>query len=155
MDEVENVMARDASEALGARQLAGAAVMAKGHALQNPRMRPAGLAGVVAGEAIAAAARKHAAAHPSQTPSFPRSAFVAVTDQEVALLRLGSGGVKNGRPSEILARVPRSEVASARVSAGFLRSNLAIGFRDGTTWEFETSPLVRRTLVNVANALGY
>src|ERR1700722_12516907 len=44
--------------------------------------------------------------------------FLAVTDQEVALLRLGPGGVRNGRPGEMLARVPRSEVALARVSAG-------------------------------------
>jgi hypothetical protein len=114
-------MARDASQALGAQQLAGAVVMPKGHAWQHLRVHT-GLAGAVAGEAIAAAARKHAQAHPSQTPDFPRSAFLAVADREVALLRLGSGGIKNGRPSEVLARVPRSQVAMARVSAGLAAS---------------------------------
>jgi hypothetical protein len=147
-------MARDASEALGARQLAGAVVMPKGHAWQHLRVHN-GLAGAVAGEAIAAAARKHAQAHPSQTPPFPRSAFLAVTDREVALLRLGSGGVKNGRPGEVLARMPRGEVALARVSAGLARTNLTISFTDGSTWEFEVSPLIRRTVVRVANALGF
>jgi hypothetical protein len=147
-------MARDASEALGAQQLAGAVVMPRGHAWQHLRV-PAGLAGAVAGEAIAAAARKHAQAHPSQVPAFPRSAFLAVTDREVALLRLGPGGVKNGRPGEVLARMPRSEVALARVSAGLARTNLTISFQDGSTWEFEVSPLIRRTVVRVANALGF
>ena len=108
----ESVMARDASEALGAQQLAGVVVMPRGHAWQHPRVH-AGLAGAVAGEAIAAAARKHARAHTSETPQVSRSAFLAVTDRKVALLRLGTGGVKNGRPSEVLARVPRSDVASA------------------------------------------
>jgi hypothetical protein len=147
-------MARDASQALGAQQLAGAVVMPKGHAWQHLRVH-AGLAGAVAAEAIAAGARKHAQASPSQTPAFPRSAFLAVTDREVALLRLGSGGIKNGRPSEVLARLPRSEVAMARVSAGLARTNLTISFKDGSTWEFEVSPLIRRTVVRVAHALGF
>ncbi len=154
MDEVESVMARDASEALGARQLAGAVVMPRGHAWQNLRIHT-GLAGAVAGEAIAAAARKHAQTHISQTPSFPRSAFLAVTDREVALLRLGSGGIKNGRPSEVLARVPRSAVVMARVSASLARTDLTISFTDGSNWEFEVSPLVRGTVARVAHALGY
>jgi hypothetical protein len=109
----------------------------------------------VAGEAIAAAARKHAQTHTPQTPSFPRSAFLAVTDREVALLRLGSGGIKNGRPSEVLARVPRSDVVMARVSASLARTNLTISFTDGSNWEFEVSPLVRGTVVRIAHALGY
>jgi hypothetical protein len=147
-------MARDASQALGAAQLAGAVVMPKGHAWQHLRVH-AGLAGAVAAEVIAAGARKHAQAHPAQTPAFPRSAFLAVTDREVALLRLGSGGVMNGRPGEVLARVPRSEVTLARVSAGLARTDLTISFKDGSTWEFEVSPLIRRTVVRVAHALGF
>lgn len=63
--------------------------------------------------------------------------------------------MKNGRPSEVLARVPRSDVASARVSAGVLRTNLTISFTDGSNWEFEVSPLVRGTVARVAHALGY
>lgn len=64
-------MARDASEALGAQQLAGAVVMPRGHAWQHPRVH-AGLAGAVAGQAIAAAARKHAhGAHLRDTASQP------------------------------------------------------------------------------------
>ncbi len=147
-------MARDASQALGAQQLAGAAVMPRGYALQHPH-RQAGLAGAVAGEAIAYAGRKRAQNNVAQTPAFGRTAFLAVTEQEVALLRLGSGGYKNGRPSEVLARVPRNNVASAAVSRGMLRTHLTISFTDGGSWEFEVSPLIRRTVVRVADALSY
>jgi len=75
--------------------------------------------------------------------------------REVALLRLGTGGFKNGTLGEVIARVPRSHVASANVSAGVLRTNLTISFTDGGRWEFEVSPLIRRTVVRVARALGY
>ncbi|MGH3187601.1 MAG: hypothetical protein ACRDPY_24060 [Streptosporangiaceae bacterium] len=51
--------------------------------------------------------------------------------------------------------MPRSYVASANVSAGVLRTNLTITFTDGGRWEFEVSPLIRRTVVRVARALGY
>jgi len=54
------------------------------------------LAGAVAGEAIAAAARQHAQAHPSQTPAFPRSAFWAsLTPAELEVVRLVSEGLRN------------------------------------------------------------
>jgi hypothetical protein len=76
------------------------------------------------------------------------------TDRELALIRIKPGGW-NGRLGEVLARVPRGDVASARVSPGFLRTNLTIRFTDGGTWEFEVSPLIRRPLVRVARALGY
>jgi len=41
------------------------------------------------------------------------------------------------------------------VSRGALRTNLTINFTDGGSWEFEVSPLVRRTVVRVVHALGY
>jgi hypothetical protein len=106
------------------------------------------------GEAIGYAATQRAKGHTSATPEFPRIAFLAVTDREVALIKIGSGGL-NGKLEEVLARVPRSEVASAEVSRGALRTNLTIGFTDGGRWEFEVSPLIRRTVVQVVHALGY
>ena len=141
-------MARDSSQVLGAQQLAGAAVMWRGHAWKEGAGRG------IAGAAIGYAASK-VIKDTSQTPEFRRTAFLAVNDREVALLRLGTGGFKNGTPGEVIARVPRSDVASARVSAGVLRTNLTISFTNGDRWEFEVSPLVRRTVVRVARALGY
>ena len=77
-----------------------------------------------------------------------------MTDREVALIKTGSSGLK-GRLVEVLGRMPRSEVASAGVSRGFLRSNLTINFTDGGRWEFEVSPFIRSTVVRIVHALGY
>jgi hypothetical protein len=132
-------VARDASQVRGARQLAGAVVMLRGAALKN-----------VASSYVGPAAKKIVKANTAETPKFAGTAFLAVTGQEVALLK-----VRPGRAWEVLARVPRGDVASARVSRGFLRTNLTIGFTDGGRWEFDVSPLVRRTVVRIASALGY
>jgi hypothetical protein len=137
-------MARDASQLLGAQQLAGAVVMPKGYAWKH-----------VASSYVGPAAQKIVREYPSETPRFPRSAFLAVTDREVALMRLGRGGRKNGRPGQVLARAPRADVASARVSPGVLRTNLTIRFTGGGRWEFEVSPLIRLTVVRVVSALGH
>jgi hypothetical protein len=142
-------MAHDSSELLGAKQLAGAMVNPRGYGWQQGA-RQAGLVG----EAIGHAAAKRAHGHTSKTPEFPRIAFLAVTDREVALVKVGSGGM-NGRLEEVLARAHRSEVASAEVGRGALRTKLTIGFTDGGRWEFEVSALVRRTVVRVVDALGY
>jgi len=106
------------------------------------------------GPAIGHAVAKRAQPDTSETPKFPRTAFLAVTDREVALLKIGSGGV-NGRLEEVMARVPRSDVASAEVSGGMLRCDVTIKFTDGGSWELEVSRLIRRQAEQVAHALGY
>lgn len=140
-------MAHDASQLLGAQQLAGALVNRRGHGWQHAA-RQTGLAEV----AIGYVAGQRASRYTTQTPQFSRTAFVAVTDHEITLIKYGPGG-RNGKAGEVLARVPRSEVASAAVSRGVLRTNLTISFTDGGSWALEVSPLVRRTVVRVADAL--
>jgi hypothetical protein len=98
------------------------------------------------------AAGRRSSRHTTQTPQFSRTAFVAVTEREIALIKYGPGS-SNGKAGEVLARVARSEVASAAVSRGVLRTNLTINFTDGGSWAFEVSPLIRRTVVRVADAL--
>jgi hypothetical protein len=148
----ERIVAYDTTELLGTKQLAGAVVLPRGWTMQHGVSR-AGLAG----EAIAFTARKKAKPKPntSQTPQFGRSTYLAVTHQEVALLTPRSKSP--GRLGEVLARVPRTEVASAKLSPGaaFLRTNVTIGFTNGSTWEFEQSPLVRPVLVKIIRALGF
>ena len=146
-------MGHDASQLLGAQQTAGAVVMRRGHGWQHATGGP-GLAGAVAGVAIRQVAGQRASRYTAQTPQFSRSAFVAVTDREVAVINYGPGS-RNGKGGEVLARVPRSEVASAVVSRGVLRTNLTINFTDGGSWAFEVSQLVGRMLVPVADALNY
>ncbi len=138
-------MAHDASQLLGAQQLAGTTVNPRGFGWK------AGTAGVpVVGHVVA----RHAQQDTSATPKFPRIAFLAVTDREIALLKIGSGGF-NGRLEEVIARVPRSEVASAGVSGGLLRCGVTIKFTDGGSWELEVSGLIRRQARQVVHALGF
>ena len=89
-----------------------------------------------------AVAKKHAQQDTSDTPKFPRIAFLAVTDQEIALLR--SVGRVQRQAAGGTARVPRSDVASAGVSRGLLRCGVTIRFTDGGSWELEVSRLIRR-----------
>lgn len=142
-------MAHDASQLLGAQQLAGTTVNPRGYGWKEGTAR----VGIV-GPAIGYAVSKHANEDASETPKFPRIAFLAVTDQEVALLKIGSGGV-NGRLEEVMARVPRSDVASAEVSGGVLRCEVTISFTDGGGWELEVSRLIRKQAADVVHALGY
>jgi len=143
-------MAHDASQLLGAQQVAGALVNRRGHGWQHAARATGGLAGVAMGYA----AGQRSSRYTTQTPQFSRTAFVAVTDREVALIKYGPGS-NNGKAGEVLARVPRSEVASAVVSRGALRTNLTIGFTNGGSWAFEVSPLVGRTVARIADALSY
>ena len=146
-------MAHDASQLLGARQIAGAVVNRRGNAWQHG-VHHHGLVGAVAGVAMGYAADRHFSRYTTQTPEFSRTAFLAVTDWEIALIKYGPGS-RYGQPADVLARVPRFEVASATVSPGLLRTNLTISFIDGGSWAFDVSPLIRRTVVRVAGALGY
>jgi hypothetical protein len=145
-------MAYDTTDLLGRKQSAGSVVLPRGSALQGG-VTGAGLAGVVAGEAIGAVARKKAKGQTSQTPQIGRSAYLAVTDTEVALLKVKRGAP--GNLGEVLARVPRAEVTSAKLSPGMLRTNVTITFNGGAHWDFEQSPLIRPVLIKIIRALGY
>src|SRR5712691_2340437 len=93
-------MAFDTTDLLGRKQSAGLVVMPRGWSMQH------GIDGHgLAGMAIGATVRKLAKEDTSQTPQFGKSAYLAVTDTEVAVLK-----VKRGAPGglgEVIARVPR------------------------------------------------
>jgi len=136
-------MAHDASVLLGAQQLAGTTVNPRGFGKEIAKAQLSfGIAGKRSNETA------------STTPSFSRIAFLAVTEREVALIRIGSGG-PNGRLEEVLARVPRSEIASAEVGGGVLSCPVTISFSRGGSWQLEVSRLIRRQAKGVVRALGY
>ncbi len=144
-------MAFDTTDLLGIKQVAGSVVLARGSTLQRG-VTGAGLAGALAGEAIGAVARKNAKGRTSATPQFGRSAYLAVTETEVALLSVNHRAP--GRLGEVLARTPKAAVTSGKLSPGFLRTNLTITFNGGDSWEFEQSPLIRPVLAKIIRSLG-
>jgi hypothetical protein len=139
-------MASDASAALGAPQLAGSFVGPKG----LTRSMTARAAGGIVGAALAGSAGAEG------TPNFGRVGYLAVTDGELALLKTKVGflGLKMKVSDEVLARVPRSEVASSELDKGALKSSLEIQFASGGAWEFEIPKANRKTAEQVVGALG-
>jgi hypothetical protein len=82
-------MRLDSAQVLGSQQLAGAMVTARGSGLRHAaRVSATGLVGAVALEYAAA---RYTARRPSQTPKFGHTAFLAVNEREVALLKAGGG----------------------------------------------------------------
>jgi hypothetical protein len=141
-------MALDASEILGSPQMAGVKVNRRGTTKKA-------YVGVV-GSAIIDKANEHRGkiAPEPQTPDFGRLAWLAVTADEVALVELkGSVTLKL---KDVIARVPRSEVAAAEVGGASIMISppLKIEFKGGESWEFEVPRPSRNDAVAVADVLA-
>jgi hypothetical protein len=139
-------MATDASVALGSPQIAGTFVNPKGFARQATAM----VAGGVVGAAVAAAST------PAQgdVPKFGRVAYVAVTADEVAIVKTKSGLFKMKVSEQVLARRTRSEISAAELKRGKLISGLTIQFSDGSWWTFDVPKANQRTAIQTIEALG-
>lgn len=86
-------------------------------------------------------------------PSFGRVGYVAVSATEVALVKTKTGAFKMKVSDEVLARSPRSELASVELEEGKLLSHLVIGFTNGRAWEFDVPKMARRMAKEVVAAL--
>lgn len=137
-------MATDASTALGMPQLAGTFVNPKGYT----RRVTATVAGGVVGAALAGGSAQ------SELPHFGRVGYVAVTDNEVALIKTKSGLFKMKVSEEVLARRARSEIDHAELKRGKLVSGLTIQFSDGAVWTFDVPKANQRAAKQVIEALG-
>src|SRR4051812_1489283 len=105
-------MAEDASAALGAPQVAGTLVNPKGMTKKMTASAAGGLAASLAtGPAYAGA---------PDVPNFGRVAYVAASDREIALVKTKTGAFKMKLTDEVLARVPRSDIASSELAQGAL-----------------------------------
>jgi hypothetical protein len=145
-------MAGDAADVLGAPELAGSFVSPKGLTKRMTGIAAAGVVGGVAG-GMAAQARSTAKGFDG-APPFGAIGYVAVTAGEVAIVKGKTGLLKPKVGTEVVARAPRSEVASAELEGGALKAALTIRFADGGWWEFEVPKVYRKTAEQVVNALG-
>jgi hypothetical protein len=136
-------MALDASQVLGSRQLAGVKV--------NPRGMAKRVAGGVAGRLPARIVYGQSDRATSATPSFGRLGYLAVTDDELALITLKSGLV-TVKIDEVVVRIPRSDVASAELGSGVV-TPITIGFADGGSWQLEVPPPNKKHAQAVVHAL--
>lgn len=143
-------MGNDARTTLGSAELAGTFVSPKGLTKQLTTRAAggefAGIAGSVA--AVAATSGPYEGA-----PQFGTVGYVAVTEQEVALIRGKMGLLKPKVGPDVVGRMPRSDVVSAELDGGALKAALRIGFADGGSWEFEVPKIHRKTAELVVRAL--
>jgi hypothetical protein len=140
-------MAIDASAVLGSPQRAGVKVNPRGYAWRMARNQAGTLpAAVVLG----------GQPHPgrAETPKFGRLAFLAVTDSELALVKLRA---RNGvllQAGEVITRVPRRDLGTVELGRGYV-APLTITFADGGgTWRLEIPPPSKRFARAVVHALG-
>jgi len=155
-------MAIDASQLLGSRQVAGVRVNpwgafrkaeASATTISGGIVVP-GRLGVAIGDAAGGKAgaeeRRRGAQLASVTPTFGNLGFVAVSESEVVI------------PVEVVARRPRSDVASAMLAGGwphmtyymFSAAPLKIAFGDGSAWQMEVSRLFRKSGKRFVRALS-
>ncbi|HEX4034777.1 MAG TPA: hypothetical protein VHX66_10065 [Solirubrobacteraceae bacterium] len=157
-------MAHDASEILGAPQVAGVKVnpLGLGKAIAG-RSGGAGAGGGAAGlvaigilNAIGMKSAKKAkeAAADSSAPDFGRLAFLAVTDDELALVELKQNGAVGLRLEGVIERVPLNRVRSATLGrAGLYSPPLTVEFTDGSTWRLEVPLPSKKQAKQVVSAL--
>jgi hypothetical protein len=138
-------MAIDASGLLGSRQLAGVKVNPPGY---GRRVASSQIGGA---QAAVLAYGNQPTPGPAETPDFGRLAYLAVTDQELALVRLRTRVTL--QPAEVIARVPRSQLQTAELSPGY-SALLTATFTDGSTWLMEIPPPSKSSARAVVRALG-
>jgi hypothetical protein len=146
-------MAPDASDALGAQQIAGTWVNPRGMA----KKFVAQVAGSEFGGAAGRMAVRRATGDPNAglvgSPDFGRDAYVAVSEREVVLVKTKQGLMKLKLTDEAIAREPRSEVASVELGDGKIACPLTISFSDGARWELDVPRAGKKAAKGVVAAL--
>jgi len=147
-------MAHDASAVLGAPQVAGTLVNPKGLTKKVTASVAGGEIGGVAGTFAASMATGPAYAGAPEVPNFGRVAYMAASDGEIVLVKTKTGAFKMKVTEEVLARVPRSDIASCELDQGKLLSKLKLVFGNGVTWEFDIPKQAKKTAKGLVTALG-
>jgi hypothetical protein len=143
-------MAHNASELLGSPQLAGVTVESVGYA-RATALAP-GPTNASPLERGIAAKIVDPKGDRAQTPRFG-AGFLTVTSTELALIGLRSGAWAVNL-SGVIARVPRSDVASAELHGGGSVGLLTIRFHNGDTWYVEVLKVHQRPAPKVVAALS-
>lgn len=82
--------------------------------------------------------------------------FLNVTSERVTLLKTKKSlvALKPKVLDDVIAEVPRSDIASSSLSKGKIVSVLELSFADGSSWEFDVARQHRKDAEQVAQALG-
>ena len=105
-------------------------------------MGAGGLVGAAGGALAAGKAAKAGAGARAETPEFKGQALLVLTDAEVALVKLKQGAI-SAKPSEVIARAPRSQVTGATLANGLV-PKLSITFADGSAWSMDIPRVIKK-----------
>jgi hypothetical protein len=130
-------MAGDGSAALGAPEIAGLMVSARGY---NKKLAMGGM--------IYASVSSKRATQATDLPSFGRSGYLAASNSDIALIKTKSGALKMKVTEEALASAPRDELESIELVPGKLE------FRNGTVWEFDVPKVSTKNARALVTSLG-
>jgi hypothetical protein len=86
-------------------------------------------------------------------PYFGDIGYVAVTADEVAIVKGKHGLFKPKVGKEVIARAPRAGLAGAELDGGVLKAAMRFDFADGSSWEFEIPKIYRGTAEQVVRLL--
>jgi len=144
-------MASDASELLGSPEVAGTFLSPKG---LTTRMTTLAAGSVVGGALGRFGADKATGGEKYEgAPSFGQVGYLAVSGDELAIVRGKKGAFKPKVGDEVVGRVPRSQIQAVEFKKGALKGSLRIQFADGGWWEFEIPKIYRKTTEKVVEAL--
>jgi hypothetical protein len=134
--------------------LAGTLVNPKGMTKKVTASVAGGEIAGVAGNVAAGLATGPAYAGAPEVPNFGRVAYVGANANELALVKTKSGAFKMKVTDEVIASVPRSDIASVELDQGKLLSHLKIEFTNGVAWEFDIPKMAKKTAQELTTALG-
>jgi hypothetical protein len=113
-----------------------------GRALNQGGVSAGGLIGAAGGALASGKAAQAGAAARAETPEFKGQALLALTDAEVALVKLKQGAM-SAKPSEVIARAPRNQVTGATLANGLV-PKLSITFADGSAWSMDIPRVIKK-----------
>jgi hypothetical protein len=118
----------------------------------------AGVAGGRVGGAVgtfaATVAANRLSGEPGDMPSFGQLGYIAVTENEIALVKAKAGAFAPSVQSEVLARVPKGELASVELDQGVLMSHLKIEFTNGAIWLVDVPKQHKKKAQSLTRAVG-
>lgn len=149
-------MAHDASAIIGSTELAGSKVNRRGFGASIGATAGTGnlIADTITRGIFSRKAKgQRAKAAVSTAPDFGRLGYLAVTADELVLIKVESGTVKT-HLGEVLARIPRNQVVSAVFeSSAMYASAITITFATGETWLLEAPRPNRKDAQEVISTL--
>jgi len=144
----------DAADVLGAPEVAGAWVNRRGKAKRTMSTVAGAEIGGAVGSVVGAGISQGSPRPTAETPDFGGFAYLALSADELVLVKGKQGLVKLKMTDEVVAKVPRSDVTSIEAGEGKIAAPLTITFSDGGQWDLEVARAHRSAAEQVVAELA-